>query len=286
MAGPRLRERLGAVTRSARAERARDPAPRYLFVAAVALLAAAGLRGIVSPPGGASDGAAEGPAADPAMESFAEQFARAYLAYDAARPEARERALAPFVPDFLGPDAGYAPRRGRSEVVWTSVAQNQEALAGGRIVTVAARLTGSRSPVYLAVPLERTDAGALALAGYPALVGSPAASTEHRPPARERVADEAVLETAERVLRNYLARETENLNADLAPGAAVTLPARALRMAGLEEVAWATETDRAVLVTVRARDRSGEYALTYELGLRFQAGRPLIDFIHTVPTAP
>ena len=281
-----IRERLDVVTRSARAERIRARAPRYLLILVVAVLSAIGLRELFVPQGGAAEDGLEAPVVDPAMESFAEQFARAYLTYDGDRPEARESALAPFVPDSLGADAGFVPREGSSEVLWASVAQNQEALAGGRIITVAAGVAGSAAPVYLAVPVERVDESSLALAGYPAVIGSPAAARDHRPPSRERVADERVLETAERVVRNYLAREVENLNADLAPGAPVTLPTRALRVVSVDEVTWATESDRAALVTVRARDRNGEWTLTYELGLAFSGQRPLVDFIQTVPTAP
>lgn len=256
-----------------------------MLLGTVAILALLGLRELVSAGGDPSARAGPEPPSDHAMESFAQEFARAYLTYDTARPELRERALAPFASDLLGADAGYAPARGRSEVLWLSVAQNQEALAGGRIVTIAARTTSAPAPVYLAVPVRRLEGGTLALAGYPALIGAPVASRSYEPPAREPVEDDTVLATVERVLRNYLAAEAPDLEADLVPGAAVTLPTRELRVVSLDDAVWADGSDRAVIGTVAARDRTGEYTLSYELGLRFAGGRPLIDFIETVPTS-
>lgn len=282
----RERPRLDVTRRSARLERLRGRAPRYAFVVTATVVALVGIRELISPE------QAPAPAAvartDRALEDFAEGFARAYLTYDAARPQLRERALRQYTPDELGSDAGYAPpARGAETVSWTRVAQNQEALAGGRIVVVAVGLAGEERTPYLAVPVVRRSDGALVLSGYPALVGSPIAA---RPPlaAREEVQDPEVTEVVERVLGNYLAGERADLEADLSPTARVALPDEELRAASVDDVVWvAGEESGAVLATVSARGADGSnWTLTYELGLERLRGRVLVTFIETVANQP
>ena len=280
------RPRLDVMRRSARLERLRGRAPRYVFVIAVTVVVLVGIRELVSP-----EAAPAPPAAAPtdrALEDFAEGFARAYLSYDASRPRLRERALRQYVPDELGPDAGYAPpARGAQSVSWTRVAQTQEALAGGRIVVVAVGLGGEERTIYLAVPVVRRSDGALALSGYPALVGSPIAA---RAPlaAREEVQDDEVITVVERVVGNYLAGERADLEADLSPTARVALPTDRLRTASVDEVAWADgEESGAVLATATTRGADGSsWTLTYELGLERLRGRVLVTFIETVANQP
>lgn len=282
----RERPRLDVTRRSARLERLRGRAPRYAFVIAVTVVAVVGIRELVSP----ERAPAPAPVApnDRALENFAEGFARAYLTYDAARPQIRERALRQYTPDELGSDAGYVPpAKGAQAVSWTRVAQNQEALAGGRIVVVAVGLVAEERSLYLAVPVVRRSDGALALSGYPALVGSPIAA---RSPlaAREEVQDPEVTAVVERVLGNYLAVERSDLEADLGPAARVALPGEELRAASVDDVVWAAgEESGAVLATVSARGADGSnWTLTYELGLERLRGRVLVTFIETVANQP
>jgi hypothetical protein len=279
-------ERVELVRRSARLERLRALAPRYLFIATLAVTSLVGLRELVSPERRPAPSRAPlGP--DYALEDFAQGFARAYLAYDAARPQVRERALRPYLPDELDPGAGFTPpERGSRAVDWVRVAQNQEALAGGRIIVVVAGMGSVPMPTYLAVPLERTSEGAIALTGYPSIVGSPTIVRAELS-AREEVEDRDVLIVAERVVRNYLARERADLEADLAPDAAVAIPAERLEVESVDDVAWAAGTDSgAVLATVSARDDAGgRWTLTYELGVERRNGRVLVSFIETVANA-
>lgn len=278
--------RIEVVRRSARLERLRALGPRYLFVAALALTSLVGLRELISPekaptPPGSPVGS------DHALEDFAQGFARAYLAYDAARPQARERALRPYLPEELDWAGGMTPpEHGSQAVEWVRVAQNQEALAGGRIVVVAAEMAGDPVSTYLAVPLERTAEGAITLTGYPSIVGPPT-SARAELVAREEVEDKEVLAVAERAVRNYLAGEGANLDADLAPDAAVSIPAQRLRVQSVDDVAWAAGPDSgAVLATVSAREEAGAlFTLTYELGVERRRGRVLVSFIETVPNA-
>ena len=276
-------ERVELVRRSARLERLRARAPRFLLVTTLALTSALGVRELVSPEE-TSTAAGHRLVSDYALEDFAQGFARAYLTYDAVRPQVRERALAPYTSDAIDADAGLMPAaRGSQRVAWTRVAQNQEALAGGRIVVVAVGIAGVSVPLYLAVPVDRIEGGAIALTGYPSLVGAPV-TAEASPADREEVSDEELLTVAERVLRNYLAGERQNLAADLAPGASVSIPAQRLEVDSVEEIFWAAGIDSgAVLATVIAVDEGGaSWTLTYELGVERLRGRVLVSFIETL----
>lgn len=199
--------------RSARLERLLARVPRYLFSGLVVVLSLLGVRELVFAAQSQAPGAA-GPVADVAAEDFAQRFARAYLTYDVSRPAARERALGELVPDELPGDAGLA-LRGSQEVLWTEVAQNQEAIAGGRVIVVEAGVSTQEAALYLAVPVGRDAAGALELTGYPSLVGPPIVGRGERPE-REEIEDGEILAVARRVVANYLAGERVNLAADLA----------------------------------------------------------------------
>jgi hypothetical protein len=283
-----LQARVETVRRSARLERAKASAPRVLLAAALTITSAIGVRGLIAP-GGEPEALPARGAPDHALEDFAQGFARAYLSYDPHRSAVRDRALGAYVPDDLDSGAGLAPGGTEDrEVAWTRVAQNQEALAGGRIVVVAAGFKDQTDdPLYLAVPVRRLAGGELALSGYPALVGAPT-RTSAPLPARESVEDPEILALAERVVRNYLAGERADLAADLAPGAAVAIPAQSLSVVSLDEVVWASGPESgAVLATVIARDETGsEWTLTYELGLERRRGRVLTSFIETLANEP
>ena len=134
---------------------------------------------------------------DNAAQDFAQRFARAYLTYDAARPARRERAAAPrSSPTTSTLDAGLRPRGAPQRVLWTEVASNQEAIAGGRVIVVAAGVSTQDEPLYLAVPVERID-GAIGLTGYPSMVGPPIASRAALPE-RVEVEDRETLVVARR----------------------------------------------------------------------------------------
>lgn len=256
---------------SARLGRARARAPRYAFLALVLVVCVAGVRSIFLPPSPAPAPGRIGPPTDYAEQNFALGFARAYLTYDAGRPEEREAALEPFVGSGLEAGAGFTPPdSGAQEVTWADVAQVQRPLSGGVAITVAAQLSDAREPVYLSVPVERGKGGAIFLSGYPAFVGAPLQSAGHTATrAGDPVEDSAVSELVRRALTNYLAGDAEDLSADLASAATVTLPGAALTLRGLEELDWVDgEGGGAVLATVSATDpRGGTYTLRYEVGV-------------------
>ena len=284
-AGSPLGERIQTVRRSAHLERARARAPKFLFMAVTLLLVFVGLRELVAPAGPAPARTSV-PAVDHAAEDFAQRFARAYLAWDFSAPAARDRALRSLVPDDLEGDAGLTPAGGSQEVLWTQVAQNQEAIAGGRVIVIAAGVSTQDAPLYLAVPVYRAEDGAIGLADYPSLVGPPTVARGELGD-REEVEDEAILAVANRVVGNYLAGERANLAADLAPEARVSLPTRALRVLSVADVVWARgEGSSAVLVTATARDQDrAVWTLTYEVGIDMRRGRPYVTFVETVPNA-
>lgn len=263
------RRRIGS---SARLGRVRARAPRWAFLALVCVLSAAGLHSIFAPPSAAPVSVASGPPTDYAEQNFALGFARAYLSYDAGRPEEREAALEPFVGPGLEAGAGFIPpRSGAQQVHWADVAQVQRPLAGGVAITVAAQLSDAREPVYLSVPVARGEGGAIFLAGYPSFVGAPLAAAGHiSGRAGQPVSDEAVTALIRRALGNYLAGDAEDLSADLAGAATVTLPGAGLKLGGVEELEWVDgEGGGAVLATVSATDaRGGSYTLRYEVGLQ------------------
>jgi Conjugative transposon protein TcpC len=259
--------------------------PRYLASATLAVFFCLGVRScfLTTPaPRAPQPTVAQ---ADSPSRAFALQFARAYLTYDPLRPGDRLRALAPFVGGQLDPEAGLTPGRGRQSVLWAEIASDQRALAGGRLITVAAGLSGERLPLYLAVAVEHRRGEPIRLLGYPALVGAPAIAAPATPPQREPATDPALREVVDRVLRNFLSGAVADLRADLTGEAEVTLPTRVLRLEEVSELVWLGEQGSgAVLATAIATDAEGAtYTLTYELGIA-DRDRPYVDFIEVVPT--
>ena len=150
-------------------------------------------------------------------------------------------------------DAGLElPASGEQRVEWVEVVQARESSPGEHVYTVAAQ-TDTAGLLYLTVAVTRTRDGSLALAGYPAFVGAPAAGPA-QPPARLReVGDPALATVVQRALRNYLAASASELEADLAGGARVSLPSMPLSLESVQRLDWAPEGS-AVLATVQAQD--------------------------------
>lgn len=271
-------------TRDPRWDRALARAPRIVALTLALVLMAAGLRAILAPTPRAT--AAPPPAAptlDLAAQGFATELASLLLAYRPATADQRAADLAALVGEGWR-DAGVEPPEGVTQRVLSARAvQDQAAIAGGRLITVAVR-TDRSGLVHLSVPMARDGDGRLRLNGYPAFVGAPATAHAAGPPSRRAVRDDALARVARRAVANYLARDEEDLLADLAPGARVALPALALTVEGRADVAEAGPGG--VLVTVHARDADGgRYTLTYELGVTF-AGRWSVSAIQTFPHQP
>lgn len=252
-----------------------------LRVAAVAgLLASA--RFAVDPPRAAGPRPAAPERADLAGEGYATLFTRRYLTWDAGDPEAHQRGLAPFV-GTLDADAGLRlPAGGRQSVAWAEVVQWRAESAAERVYTVAAQ-TDSGGLLYVSVPVWHRSGG-LALAGYPALVGAPAAAPASDAAAGLRdVSDTALAAVVGRALGNYLAGAASELDADLAPAARVSLPSTSLTLQGVQQLKWSTD-GRSVFAVVAATGPSGvQYTLGYELDVARAAGRWEISAIQMDP---
>lgn len=259
--------------------------PRYLLqaLAVVGLLASA--RFAIAPPRpvlarASTSGSGAG---DRAAEGFATLFARSYLSWDSRDPEAHRLALAPFVGSWMEPEAGLQPpESGEQHVQWTQVVQVRALASGEQLYTVAAQ-TDTAGLLYLTVGVVREADGGLALAGYPAFVGAPAATGAVAPAHLHEVEDPALETVVTRALRNYLARAESELAADLAAGARVSLPEQTFALQSFDSLDWSS-SGRSVLATLRARDERGtQYTLAYELGVRLSAGRWEISAIQTNP---
>jgi len=214
------------------------------------------------------------PPPDLAAQGFAQLFARSYLTWDANDPEARQRALAPFVGASMEPDAGLQPPAGGEEQVqWTDVVQERTAAPGEHVYTVAAQ-TDTAGLQYLTVSVERTADGVLRLVSYPAFVGAPASGPGAGEGKLREVANPALQTVVERALRNYLAGSGAELAADLTSTAHVSLPAQMLSLETVQRLDWSPEGGNAVSAIVQAQDgRGARYTLAYELDVALVAGR-------------
>jgi hypothetical protein len=259
--------------------------PRYLLcaVSLAGLLASA--RFAIAPPRAASP-ASTAPRAQPAdmaAESYAVLFARRYLTWSAAEPQSGANGLQAFLGPGMEPDAGLQlPANGSQQVEWAEVVQVREPEPDQHVYTVAAE-TNAAGLLYLTVAVARTSAGVLALAGYPAFVGAPAAGPAELDAHLREVADPPLATVVERALRNYLGSEPGELAADLTVGAHVSVPSMRLSLASVERLDWAPEGS-SVLATVQARDARGvAYTLAYELDVAYVQGRWEVSAVQTDP---
>jgi Conjugative transposon protein TcpC len=273
--------------------------PRRLVYATAAAGLAASARVAIDPPRATVPAALlrRAPAQDLAAEGYATLFARAYLTWEARDPEARERALAPFLGAGMDAGAGLQPPPGGEQrVEWAEVVQEREPRPAAHVYTVAAQ-TDAAGLVYLTVGVLHPAGGALSLAGYPAFVGPPAsgpasgaASGLASGPAGggsggtlREVNDPELSTVVERALRNYLADSPSELAADLAPGARVSPPGFALALQSVQSLDWAPGAG-AVVAVVQAQDsRGARCTLAYELDVAFAQGRWEIAAIQMDP---
>jgi hypothetical protein len=266
--------------------------PRYCFYALALWGVLASVRYAVAPPNPPRAVPPPVREPDPGAEAFATLFARRYLSWSAAQPQAYDESLVPFLGGGEGEGEGMSegagvalPARGAQEVQWVQVAQERAGPAGERVYTLACQ-TAPAGLVYLSVSVMRTPSGALALAGYPALVGPPASAAARDPAeAFPDVSQPALQTVVERALRNYLAGDSSELAADLAAGAQVSLPSPPLALRGLQRLKW-IPGGGSVLALVQAADGRGvRYTLQYELDVEQAGGRWEVSAIQMNPDA-
>lgn len=201
---------------------------------------------------------------DLAAQGFAVRFVRAYLTWSGEEPAPAAEALEGFGGPQLEPDLGIeTPASGSERVLWAEVVQSREPDPGVHVYTVAAA-TAPGGLRYVTVPVKRTAAGPLALAGYPAFVGAPASGPASLAASLPAVTEPALELVVRRALGNYLSDSPDELAADLSANASVAPPASPLRLLSSGHMEWASAGT--VAVTVQARDAIGvRYTLGYEL---------------------
>jgi hypothetical protein len=256
--------------------------PRYVLMAASVAGLIASLRYALLPPRPRAPAAprARGPRIDRAAEGFAALFARRYLSWSPAESEAGESGATALAGTGFEDVAPVPPPGSGERVEWAEVVQVRESAVGELAYTVAAQ-TDRDGLVYLSVEVARRSGG-LALAGYPAIVGAPA-FTSARPARAREISDGALAGVVERALTNYLAGAGEELEADLAAGARVSLPAHPLRVESFAGLSWLSAS-RTVTAVVKARDAAGvRFTLAYELEVVRAQGRWEVAAIQTDP---
>lgn len=261
-------------------------APRYVLGALSLFGLLASARYAIAPPRPAAPvaGVRAGAATDLAAAGYAVEFVRRYLAWRATEPVSSAGALESFAGPEMATAAGLVlPAAGAEQVEWAEVVQAREPETGLHVFTVAAQTDeGMR---YVAVPVERTDRGSLALADYPAFVGPPASAPAAAPARLAPVGEQSLEVVVRRGLRNYLSASTAELAADLSEGARVAVPASPLRLISAEHAQWAPGGG-SVLVLVQAADALGaRYTLSYEVDVARVQGRWEISAIETDPDA-
>ncbi|MDX6648290.1 MAG: hypothetical protein QOJ97_241 [Solirubrobacteraceae bacterium] len=241
-------------------------APRVGLGVAVGLLAAGGLRVVVS--------GAQAPTAIPRplvadgrgqlrVAGFAEAFARVYMTRgrDSAQ---RERSLGAYVSAHLDGQIAAAPMSSDSQAVtWSAVVDYSAPRARQALVTVALQRAGASTLDYLSVPVAWTAAGELAVNDYPGFVGAPAHSPDIQSADGEPVADGDLAVVVRRALGNYLAGARDDLQADLDHAASLTVPTTPLHLQSVDALAWLAPGR--VAATVSARAGATTYTLRYEL---------------------
>jgi Conjugative transposon protein TcpC len=261
--------------------------PRYIVLALGGFGVLASARFAIAPPKPASGAvsAVPAPVADRSAEGFAALFARRYLTWDAAEPARDQQQLEPFAGSQLEPAAGFLPpATGAQRVEWAEVVGSREAAPGQTVYTVAAE-TRPVGLLYLTVGVTRTQAGNLALTGYPALVGPPASQASISSPVLRPIEDPGLQLVVKRALTNYLAGAGTDLAADLTSGAAVSAPTLPLELESISREGWAPAGGSVVATVQAEEERGARYTLTYELDVTRAQGRWEVSAIQTDPDA-
>lgn len=247
-------------------------ATRWVLYAIAAVGIAATVRNALDPPLRTVVETSTKPVSDARAAWFAVSFARAYLTWS-TDPSVHQRGLAPFIAPTADTDAGLIPAPATAEqVIWAGIAAEQGDQSAVTRYTVA--VATAHAVRYLAVAVTRGAGGLPVLAHYPALVSAPAIDEAGSLdggslPSVTNGAASAVLN---RALGNYVNGSSENLAADLAPGARVDPSVPGLAARGVQRLAL--EPSGVVLATVHAADAAGDlFTLAYQVSLVESHGR-------------
>ncbi|MET0603451.1 MAG: hypothetical protein ABW167_15805 [Baekduia sp.] len=215
---------------------------------------------------------------DGSLDGFAEGFARAYVASSAADTASRDDDLKAY--GFA--ETTSAPASvGGIRVRWSAAVASQARAGGGRTVTVL--LDDGRRDWFLAVPVAVDHTGRRFVPSPPALVGAPSVRADAVAPAELEVDDAALRQVVERVVRHYLAGDRVDLAADLARGAALTMPPTPTRLVDVASTTWAARPNRVAAAVTAAGPGSVRLDLRYELNVVRLGGRWLVRGIQVNP---
>jgi Conjugative transposon protein TcpC len=243
------------------------PVGRVAIWIVLGLLLVRGVGAVLAQPqAGVPVGDAARSAGDQASSALAARFARTYL------QSPSRRALARFLAEGSRVGGGHSPA-GSVRVAQAEVSATQRLGGGREVLTVACELRDGRS-VYLAVPISRSGAGEVAVTGAPWVVAAPSTAgvAAERPRPLAGPEADSIRALAAKFLPAYLsARSARALSYLLAPGAAVTPLAGALKPLGpagsVSQLGDGEGRRRAVVVTGHFRDAASGavYRLAYRL---------------------
>jgi hypothetical protein len=256
----------------------RARAARVALIACCAMLSLAGLRTILGGARGVPASPMQSKVVDGSLDGFAEGFARAYVDSSAADTATRDDDLKAY--GFA--ETTSAPASvGGIRVRWSAAVASQARAGGGRIVTVLLD-DGSRD-WYLAVPVVVDRAGRRFVPSPPALVGAPSVRADAVAPAELEVDDAGLRQVVERVVRHYVAGDRVDLAADLAGGAALTMPPTPTRLVDVASTTWVARPTRVAAAVTAAGPGSVRLDLRYELTVVRLGGRWLVRGIQVNP---
>jgi hypothetical protein len=247
------------------------------LVACCAVLSLAGLRTILGGARGVPASPVQSKAVDGSLDGFAEGFARAYVT-PSADTATRGDDLKAY---GFGETTSAQSSIGGIRVRWSAAVASQARAGGGRLVTVL--LDDGRRDWYLAVPVVVDRAGRRFVPSPPALVGAPSVRADAVAPAELEVDDAGLRQVVERVVRHYLAGDRVDLAADLARGAALTMPPTPTRLVDVASTTWAARPNRVAAAVTAAGPSSVRLDLRYELNVVRLGGRWLVRGIQVNP---
>src|SRR3954465_8536346 len=113
--------------------------------------------------------------------------------------------------------------------------------------------------------------------------GAPSARAGGVAPAELEGDDAGLRQVVERVVRHYLAGDRVDLAADLARGAALTMPTTPTRLVEVASTTWAARPNRVAAAITAAGPGSVRLDLRYELNVVRPGGRWLVRGIQVNP---
>jgi Conjugative transposon protein TcpC len=159
-----------------------------------------------------------------AAEAFAVRFASVYLEWDATDQTSRAQRLAPYVPDGVEQQLGWAGN-GRQVAVLVLPVQTAVISDTAAIVTVAAEITGIKEPrwVHLSVPVSTDGQGRFVVTDTPVLVPGPSEAAAPQEPVQTADSEltSELHEPLTAFFRAYAGTEPGQLEYLLAPGVKV-----------------------------------------------------------------